>query len=62
MPSQLSGDPLPMNRPLARMMQNMDLPESKEDFAGFGFHMDITITEVGYRLLLSGCQSPITKQ
>jgi hypothetical protein len=51
---------LPVNRPLAGVMQNMNLPEGQEDFAGFGFHTAITVTEVGYRLLLSGCQSPIT--
>src|SRR5580765_3212018 len=62
MPSQFSGDPLPMNRPLACMMQNMDLPEGEEDFTGLGFHAAFTTTDIGYRLLLLNCQSPIRKQ
>ena len=61
MPAQFRGDPLTMNRLLARMMQNMHLPEGEQNFAGFGFHI-VTITDIGYRLLPSGCQSPIREQ
>jgi MFS family permease len=44
------------------MMQNMDLPEGEEDFTGLGFHAAFTTTDIGYRLLLLNCQSPIRKQ
>src|SRR6267142_6815244 len=62
MPAQLGGDPLPMNRLLAGVMQNMDLPEGEEDFAAFGFHRIVTATDIAYRLLPSGCHSPIRKR
>lgn len=39
MATQLRGDPLPMDRLLAGVMQNMDLPEGEEDFAGLGFQV-----------------------
>src|SRR5262249_5748982 len=61
MPAQFRGDPLAMNWLFAGMVQNMHLPESEQDFASFGLHI-ITTTDIGYRLLLSGCQSPIRKK
>jgi len=43
------------------MVQDMHFPKCEQNFAR-GCLQNFTITVVGYRLLISGCQSPITKR